>query len=433
MTLLASLVARTADPAVPVYSVATLVNGQVETATQSCRPSLLFQAASISKPVAAVAALVLVGQGRLDLDEDINAKLRSWKLPAPADWPVRVTLRHLLSHGGALTVRAFPGYRHNTPLPGLPQILGGLAPANSSAVRVTGLPGLVPRYSGGGYTVLQLLLQDATGTEFGTLVTDLVLKPAGMFSAQYAQPEPAVAAPATAGGLPVPNGWNIHPELAAAGLWCTPTDLVRFAAALQSALAGTGPVPNQPPLLPVKIAKDLFAEQLPGWGLGVELAGTGAGRRFGHTGSNEGYRCEVTATVAPGPAIAVMTATDKGTQLIDRLLPEIRTQLSWPDPPKAPTATAYRPSGADMEQLTKLYGGDYETPKGEKITLTGTGWRWSITLPGQPPLPLEPKSYTSVSPPTFWGVDIEFQLGSGGRATGLTISQDDGVIRARRV
>src|SRR4051812_7408189 len=101
--------------------------GKPERVTQAT----LFQAASLSKPVAATAALRLVQDGTLALDEDVNRYLSTWKVPANGAWQPRVTLRHLLSHGAGLTVHGFPGYRRNTPLPALPAILDGTPPANT--------------------------------------------------------------------------------------------------------------------------------------------------------------------------------------------------------------------------------------------------------------------------------------------------------------
>jgi CubicO group peptidase (beta-lactamase class C family) len=197
--------------------------------------STLFQAASISKPVAALAALRLVADGRLDLDADVNRFLTSWQLPGDAG-DERVTVRHLLCHGGGLSVDGFPGYRQDQSLPSLTDMLDGLPPSNTPAVRRDGPPGRAWRYSGGGYQILQQLVEDVTGRVFTDLAAELVLRPAGMTTATYAQPDSADAAAPCVEGRSV--SWRIYPEHAAAGLWCTPTDLLRLAQAIQAALAG---------------------------------------------------------------------------------------------------------------------------------------------------------------------------------------------------
>src|SRR5690349_14223710 len=155
------------DPEVPSVSIAARSGTDIFTATsKTVTADTLFQACSISKPIAALTALALVEQGKLSLDADINTKLTTWKLPVSPDWPVRVTLRHLVSHGAGLSVRSFPGYRQDTALPRLSDILDGKPPSNTPPIRVTALPGVVPRYSGGGYTVLQQLIGDASGLAF---------------------------------------------------------------------------------------------------------------------------------------------------------------------------------------------------------------------------------------------------------------------------
>src|SRR5690606_9979634 len=139
-------------------------------------PGTLFQAASISKPVAATGALALVDQGALDLDTPVNAKLRSWRIPDSATAQGEsITLRHLLTHTAGLTVHGFPGYPAGTPLPTVAQVLDGAPPANTAAVRIDQQPGSTWRYSGGGFTVAQLLMADVSGEPFPGLMDRLVL------------------------------------------------------------------------------------------------------------------------------------------------------------------------------------------------------------------------------------------------------------------
>ncbi len=148
---------------VPGVSIAVIRNGKIDWARgfgiadvetgRAVTPQTLFQAASISKPVAAAAALSMVQDGLLDLDEDINLKLKSWKLPTnefTVDRPV--TLRQLLSHTAGTTVHGFPGYARDANWPSTIDILEGRG--NTDPVRVDTLPGSNWRYSGGGYTIV---------------------------------------------------------------------------------------------------------------------------------------------------------------------------------------------------------------------------------------------------------------------------------------
>ena len=170
-------------------------------AKQSVTTTTLFQAGSISKPVAAMGALVLVQDGKLTLDGDINQFLKSWKVPANAHTgKAPVTLERLLSHTAGLTVHGFPGYAAGEAVPTVPQVLDGAAPANTAPVRVDLDPGTQYRYSGGGYTIAQLAMTDVTGQPFPALMQRLVLGPLGMKASTYDQPLPAARLPEAAAG-----------------------------------------------------------------------------------------------------------------------------------------------------------------------------------------------------------------------------------------
>src|SRR6266704_996806 len=185
----------------------------------------LFQAGSISKPVAAAAMLALVEQGKLSLDEDVNMKLKSWKVPENEfTKEQKVTLRRLASHTAGLTVHGFPGYDVDEKVPTLVQIFNGEKPANTDAIRVDFVPGTEERYSGGGVTIEQQLMMDVSGKQFPVLMKETVLDKIGMSDSSYEQPLPPARAAMTAGGVyadgkPVHGKWHVYPEMAAAGMW----------------------------------------------------------------------------------------------------------------------------------------------------------------------------------------------------------------------
>ena len=194
----------------------------------------LFQAGSISKPVAATGALSLVQQGKLSLDENVNDELKLWRIPDNEfTKDQKVTLRRIMSHSAGLTVHGFPGYAVGSPIPTLQQIFNGEPPANTAPIRVDIVPGTKFRYLGGGITIEQQLLIDVTGKPFPQFMRQAVLDKIGMSDSTYEQPLPparaAMAATAThSDGMPVPGKWHIYPEMAAAGLWTTASDLARF-------------------------------------------------------------------------------------------------------------------------------------------------------------------------------------------------------------
>lgn len=292
-------------------------------------PDTLFQAASISKPVSAAGALHLVAQGRLDLDADIDTELAGWKLP-PGPQDSHATLRQLLSHTAGTTVSGFPGYAGGTPVPSVTQVLDGASPANTPAVRIDTPPGTIWRYSGGGYTVVQQAIVDRGGRPFADQLADTVLAPFGMRRSTFAQPLPQTmirqaAQPHDADGKPYPGGPYVYPELAAAGLWTTPSDLARFAIGLRDAAAG-----RRPDVMPAALAKTMLTPVKNGYGLGVEIEGKGPSLSFGHGGSNRGYQNTLYAFVEHGDGAVVMTNGDGGDEIGHALLRAIAFEYGWP-------------------------------------------------------------------------------------------------------
>jgi CubicO group peptidase (beta-lactamase class C family) len=215
----------------PGISIAVIDKGRIEWArgygvretggSAAVTPETLFQAASISKPVAAVAALRLVQQGKLNLEEDVNRRLNSWKVPGNEfTSEKKVTLRGLLSHSAGLTVHGFAGYASDTPAPTLLQVLDGVKRANSKPIRVDIPPGTKNRYAGGGYVVLQQLLQDVTGKQFPLFMRATVLNRIGMTRSTYEQPLPKerwshAAVGHKSYGEKVKGNWHTYPEKAA--------------------------------------------------------------------------------------------------------------------------------------------------------------------------------------------------------------------------
>ncbi len=201
-------------------------------------------------------------------------------------------------------------------------MLDGQPPSNTPAVRRDGPAGREWRYSGGGYLVLQQLLEDVTGREFADLAAELVLRPAGMTTARYDQPDPAAAAAPHVLGRE--ETWRVYPEHAAAGLWCTPTDLLHLARAIQAAAAGQAGA-----LLPARLAGAMMTPQLGDWGLGLRVSGDGNARTFSHGGENHGYECAMFGAVHSQNAAAFMTSSDQGVPVLEAMAAAITANSSW--------------------------------------------------------------------------------------------------------
>ncbi len=296
-----TLAERMALHKVPGLSVAIIDGGRVVEAAgfgladaltgAPVTPETLFQACSMSKPLAALAVMRAVARGQLSLDAPVNTFLKSWKLPSTEAFDAdAVTLGRLLDHTAGTSVAGFGGYPMGAAIPTTAQVLDGAPPANSEPVRLTAPPGGQERYSGGGTTIAQLVLEELWGLPAPEVYQRDVLTPLGMSSSTFAQPLPAaLSAIAATGhddaGKPVPGRFHVFPEYAAAGLWTTAADYARFLIAIQDAAAGrSGAILSRDAAL-------RFVTPQPGssFGAGPEVSGADERRLFGHSGGNRGF------------------------------------------------------------------------------------------------------------------------------------------------
>jgi CubicO group peptidase (beta-lactamase class C family) len=335
------IAAEMKDHGIPGVSIAIFEKGAIVKAkgygftekdgTSPVTTDTLFQAASISKPVAALGALRLVEDGQLSLDNDVNRSLKRWQVPEnDCTKEEKVTLRRILSHSAGLTVHGFPGYPSSSRLPTTIQILEGKEPANTAAICVDVKPGSLWRYSGGGYTVLQLMMSEVTGKPFAEMMKDKVLTPLKMTASTYEQPLPkdrvsAAASGYDSNGKVVQGKWHIYPEMAAAGLWSTPSDLARFAISIQHAAKG-----KSHPILSSSLTREMLTVQKSNSGLGWFLEGTGKSRRFSHSGRNEGFDAYLVTLIGSGQGLVVMINQNDNTGSLQRIFHAVGKQYQWP-------------------------------------------------------------------------------------------------------
>lgn len=337
-----SITDRMREYNVPGLSIAVINNGEIEwTGTYGLMNNAdpipvtdktMFQAASISKPVAAIAALMFVEEGVIDLDEDVNDYLKTWKVPVNRyNRNESVTLRRLLNHTSGLTVHGFPGYAVDDSLPSVPDILNGDYPSNTAKVFADAEPGSMWRYSGGGYAVLQKLLADVSGKKFEALMDEYVLGKLNMTSSTYTQPlTDSYKSDASSGhfenGEVVYGNWHRYPEQAAAGLWTTASDLAKIAIELQQTLKG-----RSEKLIKKKTAEEMLMRGLNNWGLGFSIGGSERDPFFSHGGANQGFRAHFVAYAHSGRGVIIMTNSDNGGELIGEILRAVSDVYNWPD------------------------------------------------------------------------------------------------------
>jgi CubicO group peptidase (beta-lactamase class C family) len=317
---------RMRDLHVPGVSIAVIDHGRIAWARaygvadvdsgRPVTPATLFQAASISKPVAAVVAV----KSRIDLDADVNRFLRGWRVPDnPPTAQHPVTVRMLLSHTAGVSDDDLAGYPATASCPTLQQAL--------EKAEIKWEPGTRYSYSSRGYGVLQQVLVDATGRPFDALARATVLAPLGMRDSLFASTLPAALAPRAAqghrlDGTPVAGGWHCYPEQAAAGLWTTAADLARFAIALQR--RGSAFLTRQQ-------IDTLLTPVRDDYGLGFELGHAGREPAFHHSGSNAGYKAQLWMYTRTGQGAVILTNGDYGATLIAELMRAIAAEYGWED------------------------------------------------------------------------------------------------------
>lgn len=414
---------------IPGASIAVINGGRIEWAkgygvrehgsNDPSAPDTLFQAGSMSKVVSAVAALRLVQEGALALDEDVNERLTTWRIPENEFTATeKVTLRRLLTHTAGLTPTSSGEYAAGDPIPTMLQILDGLAPAKTPPIRVGEVPGSRYLYSGSGFIVLQQLLTDVAKDPFPQLLQRLVLDPAGMRSSTFEQPLPArLAALAASGHYPgttvVKGRWETKPELAAAGLWTTATDLARFAIAMRNAQSG-----RSSRLLPRALAIEMLTPQgtqVTGGadvvhdarGLGVDVRRTPSFLRFGHGGRTTGYVGQFVMFDDGRGAVVLTNGYAQG--FVREVIRAIAREYEWPDlQPVTKRVVAVPP------ELLAQYVGRYEFPEGRRPRISLVEIRDGVLHIDE--LPLHPESESE-----FFGT---------GEATWTFVRGSDGVFAA---
>lgn len=421
---------------VPGVSIAVLHNGKIEWARgfgvrslggPPVNPETLFQAGSISKPLAAMACLRLVQEGKLSLDADVNTYLTSWKFPSdPVAAGKPITLRELLTHTAGTTVHGFPGYASTEPVPTLVQVLNGEKPANTPAIRSEAAPMARWNYSGGGYTIMQLALIDVTHEPFPKLLHDSVLAPIGMNHSTYEQPLPQslrenAATPYHGDGKPVEGGAHTYPEMAAAGLWTTPTDLALYAIEVEQSLAGKA---NH--VLSADMTRQMLTPGMGHWGLGLEIGGSDADPYFSHGGANEGFRNNFAAYEKNGEGAFVMTNGDNGGQIADEVMRSVAAEYHWPDfQPTVRTAIQVDP------KTLAQYEGTYALFKGFDLVVTLENGQLMTQATGQGKFPVYAETETKFFPLVV-PAEIEFIRDDQGKVNSLILHQGGHDMKAPR-
>ena len=404
---------RLVEFGIPGLSVAFAVDGKIEWARaygmadlNSARPmdtDSMLLAGSISKPVTALRAHQLVEDGKFDLDEDINAYLSSWQVPENEfTTSEKVTTRRILNHTAGLTVWGFPGYDVGDEIPSVPEVLDGLG--NTDPVRVFKEPGESWLYSGGGYTILQLAITDQEGVSFPETMRKNVLDRLDMPNSTFENPLPskfhAVAATGyRSNGNEVEGKWPIYPEMAAAGLWTTPSELIQYATKTQEVLQS-----ENDGILKYETVLSMLTPGMNDYGLGPVVTE----HYFGHGGSDEGFKARLIAWKAKPHAVVIMVNSDNGS-IIQELMLAIAKEYDLPGVEPAIREI----NELQIEQLDKYRGSYVFDDDDSTCEIELLGPRLVVTAEWlEKPMTLLPESATQFFDASN-GTQIEFHIDNG--------------------
>jgi CubicO group peptidase (beta-lactamase class C family) len=327
---------------VPGVSIAVFKNYEIEwvktygvkdvDTKEPITPDTLFQGGSLSKCLAAVAAVNATENGVFSLDDPVNSILTTWKLEDNDNTAVRtVTPRMLISHTAGTSVSHVNGYAPDIFLPTLIQILDGSSRANTRRVVVESVPLTKHKYSSGGYLVLELAMEDAYGKSYREIIEKEIFEPAGMTSTTLNNPlDPAQDQKAAHAhdkdGNTREYKYKLYPELAAYGVWTTATDMAKFAIDIQkSLLKDEGSI----------LSKEKAEEALTRTGFGEHGLGFMVWNRgrhykwFGHYMDSWGYNGMMTASREGGYGMVMLFNGDGGGNLIKNLARRISKANGW--------------------------------------------------------------------------------------------------------
>lgn len=386
----------------------------------------LFQAGSISKSINALGILKLTQKGDIDLNTDINKYLTSWQFPYDSLSKGRsITMTNLLSHTAGLNVPGFIGYQKNEPIPSTIQIVKGIAPANSPAVRCVFAPGTRHEYSGGGTTISQLMVEDITHLKYEQYMQSAVLMPLGMLNSTFADPDEnkmktSLATGYYENGKQVEGRFHLYPEKAAAGLWTTPTDLAKFIIAVQKAYQGkSGSVLNQhlaalmlTPYLDQRAALGTFVDNLDGE------------KYFEHDGLTHGFYSQYFGSLKDGNGVVIMT-NSVNTTLIPEIVNSVAKVYGFKGLYRSKTEKAI-----SIDDITlQSYTGDYSLTPEMTLSILKDHKQLYVKLTGQEKIALFPKTanrfFTKVV-----DAEIEFVKDSHGNIAKAVLYQNGSASEA---
>jgi CubicO group peptidase (beta-lactamase class C family) len=344
----------------------------------------MFRAGSISKSLNAMGLLKLAEEKNLDIYSDINNYLTSWKFPYDTiSKNKKISIADLLSHTAGLSVYGFHGYKKGDSLPTIYQTLDGKRPANNSPVRSEIIPGTRQyHYSGGASTIAQLIVSDVSKQPYDKYFDDKVFKPLGMTNSSYTQfptkdIQKRFATGYYANGKEVEGKYPIYPEMGAAGLWTTPTDLCKYIIETQLALKGKSNkvlsnemtkkrlIPETDSSLAIGFTTKNNAS---GMGLFIDIEKNKTAKYFWHGGGGEGFTAHFYGSLEDGKGVAVMVNLHSiydGGKLLKEVMNSVAISYNWEDY----YSPILKKTVVQPDSILDKYIGTYKSKNNGKVTI----------------------------------------------------------------
>lgn len=346
---------------IPAVSIAFIDNGKIAWQktygysnledSVKVTPNTVFNGASLSKPVTAMAALKLADKSKIDLNEDVNKYLKDWKVPdSKFTKKEKVTLKRLIGHSAGIDNHLWSSYFPDEDVPTLTQMLAGEKPSVDPKVSVVYLPGDKRKYSNPGYSIIEKLIEDVTSQKFSTTISNLIFEPANMNSSTFEQPVPAKIKKLLATGYSddlKPYPYKLFPYKAAGGIWTTPSDLGNFLITLLEDYHSSNNI-----ILSKKTADNVFQKSPERLGFTKIYSDDKQDLLFEHWGSNSGFTSYMVASLNKKQGVVIMTNSDNGTSLMSYIARAVAQEYNW----EFLQPTVFEPFGLSVEKMEPFVG-----------------------------------------------------------------------------
>ncbi len=287
----------------------------------------VFTGASLSKPLAAIAALKLVESGKINLDEDVNKVLVGWHVKNNEFTTTeKVTLRRLIGHSAGVRNDLWSSYLPGQAVPTLTQMLAGESPSVDPATTVVFAPGSDVRYSNPGYSIIQKMLEDVSQDSFEDILETLVFEPSGMTESSFKQPMPEALKERRAIGYDEnlkPYPYRLFPYKAAGGVWTTPTDMAKFVMTLFADHEGKNKI------LSSSMMAEVLSRKRERLGFSKIFNDESEDLIFRHYGSNQGFTSYLVGSLLRRQAVIIMINSDNGFELLDYIARAVAEYYDW--------------------------------------------------------------------------------------------------------